>query len=225
MKKNMLIAILVGTLMTAVVLTGCQSSAANTESEENAETSDAVVKPLYPMENAQDAMADGGYPVSFTADDLVKTDTGYELTVEVYNYDQYEIEDIDTLEKGSKIRFCNQEITVDEVEKDDDTGYVTINGGIENGGIELTVEDGVYRTETMDNYPSYYSLGKITIPLSEDVTFEDWANSETGEDSTVAQLSDLPAEIADSEIEFTCYNTVITVRQEQIVQIIRYWVP
>lgn len=231
MKKNLLGTILVGTMLTMVTATGCGASVSNTETEVNTETgtateeSETVVKPLYPLETAQDALADGGYSVSFTADDLVKTDAGYELTVEVYEYDRYEIEAIDNLANGSKIQFCNKEMTVDTVEKTPETGYVVINGGVENDGMELMEEDGLYRTVTFDNYPVYYSVGKVTIPLADDITFEDQANSDQGADPTIVELKDLPDAIENSDISFTCNNTVITVRQEQIVQIIRYWVP
>ena len=34
-----------------------------------------------------------------------------------------------------------------------------------------------------------------------------------------------PIAIKNSDTTFNCNNTVITVRQEQIVQIIRYWIP
>lgn len=155
----------------------------------------------------------------------MKTDAGYELTVEVYEYDRYEMEAIDNLESGSKIQFCNKEITVDKVEKNSETGFVLINGGIENDGIELMEEDGVYRTVTFNDYPVYYSVGKVTIPLADDITFEDQAASEQESDQPIVGLKDLPDAIENSDISFGCNNTVITVRQEQIVQIIRYWVP
>ena len=229
MKKNLLVIMLVGAVLTVGAATGCGASApdaeigVNTETGTNTEESEAVVKPLYPLETAQDALADGGYSVSFTADDLIKTDGGYELTVEVYEYDRYEMEAIDNLESGSKIQFCNKEITVDKVEKE--TGYIQINGGIENDGIELMEEDGLYRTVTFNDYPVYYSVGKVTIPLSDDVTFEDQAGSEQESDLPIVELKDLPDAIENSDISFGCNNTVITVRQEQIVQIIRHWVP
>ena len=229
MKKNLLVIMLVGAVLTVGAATGCGASApdaeigVNTETGTNTEESEAVVKPLYPLETAQDALADGGYSVSFTADDLIKTDGGYELTVEVYEYDRYEMEAIDNLESGSKIQFCNKEITVDKVEKE--TGFIQINGGIENDGIELMGEDGLYRTVTVDDYPVYYSVGKVTIPLSDDVTFEDQAGSEQESDLPIVELKDLPDAIENSDISFGCNNTVITVRQEQIVQIIRHWVP
>ena len=173
----------------------------------------------------QVSLADGEYSVSFTADDLIKTDGGYKLTVEVYEYDRYEMEAIDNLANGSKIQFCNKEITVDKVEKNSETGFIQINGGIENDGIELMEEDGLYRTVTVNDYPFYYSVGKVTIPLSDDVTFEDQAGSEQESEQPIAGLKDLPDAIENSDISFGCYNTVITVRQEQIVQIIRHWVP
>lgn len=249
MKKKLLVTMLVGIVLIAAAVTGCGDSAAksetggdtetagdtgtagDTETAEDAENGidteaqDAVVKPLYPLETAEDALADGGYSVSFTADDLVQTDAGYELTVEVYEYDRYEVEAIDNLEKGSRIEFCGKEITVDELEKDSETGYLEINGGIENDGMELTEEDGLYRTVTFNDFPVYYSVGKVTIPLSDDITFEDQANSEQESDQPVVELKDLPDALKNSDISFTCNNTVITVRQEQIVQIIRYWVP
>ena len=229
MKKNLLVIMLVGAVLTVGAATGCGASApdaeigVNTETGTNTEESEAVVKPLYPLETAQDALADGGYSVSFTADDLIKTDGGYKLTVEVYEYDRYEMEAIDNLANGSKIQFCNKEITVDKVEKE--TGYIQINGGIENDGIELMEEDGLYRTVTVDDYPVYYSVGKVTIPLADDITFEDQAASEQESEQPIAGLKDLPDAIENSDISFGCNNTVITVRQEQIVQIIRYWVP
>lgn len=243
MKKKSFVTLITVTVLTVAAVTGCGASApdaeteVNTETEVNAETevntetgtdvegAETVVKPLYPLETAQDALADGGYSVSFTADDLVKTDAGYELTVEVYEYDRYETEAIDSLASGSKIQYCNEEITVDTVEKDSETGSVLINGGIENNGIELMEKDGLYRTVTMNDYPVYYSVGKVTIPLSEDVTFEDQADSEQESGASVAGLNDLPDAIENSDISFSCNNTVITVRQEQIVQIIRYWIP
>ena len=123
MKKKLLVIMLVGAVLTVGAVTGCGASApdaeigVNTETGTNTEESEAVVKPLYPLETAQDALADGGYSVSFTADDLIKTDGGYKLTVEVYEYDRYEMEAIDNLANGSKIQFCNKEITVDKVEK------------------------------------------------------------------------------------------------------------
>ena len=74
----------------------------------------------------------------------------------------------------------------------------------------------------MDDQPIYYDLGTITLPLSTDCTFEDHADLEQ---NLVYEYEDVPSAITSSETPFNCYNTVITVRQEQVVQIIRYWIP
>jgi len=70
-----------------------------------------------------------------------------------------------------------------------------------------------------------YSVGKVTVPLADDITFEEQAGSEQESDLPIVELKDLPDAIENSDISFGCNNTVITVRQEQIVQIIRHWVP
>lgn len=229
-KKTSLFTVMVSIIMIAILTTACATStpAAQTEPEaESAAPETDVIVPLYPLENAQDALADGGYSVAFTADDLAQTDAGYELTVEVYDYDRYEIEAIDKLTTGSQIQFCNKIVTIEDVEKNAETGFVIINGGVENDGIELKEEDGLYRTVTMNDYPVYYSVGKVTIPLAKDVTFEDQASSENGPDSEgeIAQADAVPEMIEKIDIPFNCTNTVITVRGEQILQIIRYWTP
>lgn len=203
--------------------------AGGNDARELLDTAQAIVEnlgytmPLYPLESAADALADGGYAVAFEAKDLVRTEQGYTLTAEVYDYDRYELEDIRKLQVGDQIQVCREPVTVESLQRTD--GTVIINGGIENGGVELVEDDGLYRTITMDDYPVYYDLGEITIPLSSDCTFEDHADLEKEPDGVVYEADALPAALQNSETPFTCYNTVMTVRQEKVVQIIRYWVP
>ena len=214
-KMTRLWVVLLGGMLLTGILAGC-----GTEAE-----SEQVIMPLYPLESAQDALADGGYSVSFTADNLVQTETGYDLTVEVFEYDRYEMKNIEQLAPGSQIQVCNEIVTVEKVENNTETGFVMINGGIEEGGLELKEEDGLYRTITMDDYPVYYSVGKVTIPLSEEVTLEDHVDWDKEPDGEVYDLAGLVEIVQSDDTYFTCANTVITVRQEQIVQIIRYWTP
>lgn len=114
-------------------------------------------------------------------------------------------------------------MTVESIRRDN--GTVIINGGIESGGVELIEDDGLYRTYAMDDHPIYYDLGTITLLLSTDCTFEDHADLEHEPDGLVYEYEDVPAAIQASETPFNCYNTVITVRRKQVVQIIRYWIP
>ena len=234
-RKKSLLTLLTGALLITAVTTACATSAPNTKNETEAKsevstetekpevsnTAD-VILPLYPLESAQEALADGGYAVSFTADDLTKSEKGYDLTVEVYEYDRYEIEPIEKLKAGSNIQFCKETITVDTIEKDEKTGSIYINGGFEKDGFALIKEDGLYRTTTADGNPAYYSVGKVTIPISPEMTLEDHANPKNEPDGEITQYKDLPESLQNSKTPFDYIDTIITVRQEQIVQIIRY---
>ena len=234
-RKTSLLTLLTGALLITAVTTACATSAPSTQNEteaksevsvetEKPEVSNAadVILPLYPIETAQEALADGGYAVSFTSDDLTESEKGYDLTVEVYEYDRYEREPIEKLKVGSNIQFCEENITVDSIEKDEKTGIIYINGGFEKNGFSLIEEDGLYRTTTSDGNPAYYSVGQVTIPISPEMTLEDHANSENEPDGEITQYKKLPESLQNSKTPFDYINTIITVRQEQIVQIIRY---
>ncbi|MBS7387578.1 MAG: hypothetical protein KIG30_03280 [Eubacteriales bacterium] len=176
--------------------------------------------PLYPLESAEDAVADGGYAVAFSAADLKKTEDGYTLTAEIYDYDRYEMEEIDNLKQGDRIQICQQPVAIGSITRED--GTVHINGGTEAGGVDLVEDDGIYRTNGSDGQPLYYDLGSLKLSLSKDCTFEDQADLQGESEGTVYEYPELPAAIEKSGEPFRAVDTVITVRMEQIVQIIRY---
>ena len=176
--------------------------------------------PLYPLESAESAVADGGYAVAFSAADLKKTEDGYTLTAEIYDYDRYEMEEIDNLKQGGRIQICQQPVAIGSITRED--GTVHINGGTKAGGVDLVEDDGIYRTNGSDGQPLYYDLGSLTLPLSKDWTFEDQADLQGESEGAVYEYPELPAAIEKSGEPFRAVDTVITVRMEQIVQIIRY---
>jgi len=176
--------------------------------------------PLYPLESAESAVADGGYAVAFSAADLKKTEDGYTLTAEIYDYDRYEMEEIDNLKQGGRIQICQQPVAIGIITRED--GTVHINGGTKAGGVDLVEDDGIYRTNGSDGQPLYYDLGSLTLPLSKDCTFEDQADLHGEAEGAVYEYPKLLAAIEKSGEPFRAVDTVITVRMEQIVQIIRY---
>ena len=176
--------------------------------------------PLYPLESAESAVADGGYAVAFSAADLKKTEDGYTLTAEIYDYDRYETEEIDNLKQGGRIQICQQPVAIGSITRED--GTVHINGGTKAGGVDLVEEDGIYRTNGSDGQPLYYDLGSLTLSLSKDCTFEDQADLQGESEGAVYEYPEVPAAIEKSGEPFRAVDTVITVRMEQIVQIIRY---
>jgi len=176
--------------------------------------------PLYPLESAESAVADGGYAVAFSAADLKKTEDGYTLTAEIYDYDRYEMEEIDNLKQGGRIQICQQPVAIGIITRED--GTVHINGGTKAGGVDLVEDDGIYRTNGSDGQPLYYDLGSLTLPLSKDCIFEDQADLQGESEGAVYEYPELSAAIEKSGEPFRAVDTVITVRMEQIVQIIRY---
>jgi hypothetical protein len=93
------------------------------------------------------------------------------LTLTAYSIDTYKASEIDNLQKGDTILFRNDTIITDKIERGK---YISINGGIEFGGVDLTAhEEGTYRVLLMDNHPQYSELGKVKLPLSPALTIID----------------------------------------------------
>lgn len=247
-KRKSYLTIMAGTALAAILTTGCQPKAEpdtlkedadvvaeveaeamdSSEEETMAEKADTenVIRPLYPLTNAEDALADGGYSVSFAAEDLTQNDDGCEVTVEVYEYDRYEETAIADLKVGDQIEINNEDITVESVEFSTESGYIEINGGWgEENGYNLCEDGGLYRTTVENDYPLYYSVGKVTIPLSEEAEFVDHSDFETEPDGIVYEYGEIPKALENPNLYLCPENTIITVRGEEIVQIICYWVP
>ena len=154
-----------------------------------------------------------------------------QATLSVYGYDSYLPEDIDALQEGSVLRIHDQgdttvtKLTVTSIDRDADNGYVTINGGIEAGGVELTLDHDVYRTVTFDDYPVYYEMGEVTLPLAGGVTLsyssadpQAEAVETTGADAVAAAIN------ADPD-NWTTYNTTLVVQGGKVLEVRRIWVP
>lgn len=154
-----------------------------------------------------------------------------QVSMDVYSYDAYEKDAIDKLQMGDAISTHldgadeAQDVTIESIEKDDEHGAVTINGGIEEGGVELWLDHDVYRTVTMDDYPVYYKVGELTLPLADDATMED----SSADPQASAVESDGAAAVeeafnADPDY-WICNNTTVFTDGGKVSNIVRVWVP
>ncbi len=154
-----------------------------------------------------------------------------QVSMEVYSYDAYEKDAIDNLKEGDVISTHldgaddAQDVTVTSIEKNDDTGYITINGGVEQGGVDLCLDHDVYRTITMDDYPVYYKVGELTLPLEDNATMED----SSADPQASAVESDGAAAVeeafnADPDY-WICNNTTVFTDNGSVSNIVRVWVP
>ena len=208
------------TASSAVSSAPASSAAASSEAEQT-----GAVQPI--EQGSLEDMKTENY--KFAADITAIKDG--QVSMEVYSYDAYEKDAIDNLQVGDTIRTHldgaddAQDVTVESVEKNAETGYISINGGVEQGGVDLCLDHDVYRTITMDGYPVYYKVGELTLPLADDVTMED----SSADPQASAVESDGAAAVeqafnADPDY-WVCNNTTIFTDGGRVSNIVRVWVP
>ena len=157
------------------------------------------------------------------------------LTAKVFGYDIYKKEDIENLAVGDKITFheegaaWNQVVNdaVTSIEKNDEYHLVSINGGMEQpGGLDLKLEDDdTYRTMTFDDYPVYYEMGEVTLPLAGGVTLSD-SSADPQASAVETDGADAVAEAVNAEPDgWMPNNTLVFTEDGTISSIVRIWVP
>lgn len=224
------------------ILAGCGSAASSGSTAGSAASS----APASSAASSAPAETDAAEPIDTEDGDVIEElqngDSSYKVhaaitnvsddsvTLDVYGYDAYEQADIKGLQTGGILRTHDQEtgkladVTVDSIETDAESGYVTINGGIEEGGVELCLDHDVYRTVTMDDYPVYYKIGEVTLPLADDVTLEDSSADPQASAMESSGKADVARDLADSD-NWNVTNTTVFVEKGQVFDVQRVWVP
>lgn len=224
-----------------VILSGCMKR----ETQDAKEGGAIRSLPLQFAEKACSDMPDGSYAVVFDGIDLKKTDNGFELTLEFFDYDRYSKEDILAIKQGDTINITlyenagkesktsHTDLTVETIEikndKDGNPQTAILNNGLEQGGVELyfNKDFDVFENCSWDDYPIYYSIGEASIPISKDMTFQDCIDYDTLPDGLITYYDDLPGSIIEAEekCQFTYLSMEAVIRNREIVQLIRNWVP
>lgn len=241
-KKRMLLA---GVLALSV-LTGCSSAsaasatssmaasmaaaspAASSEVVSQPETAEGVVLPIAQGSLEEIKTGSDQFAADITSVDAKKR----QMTMTVYAYDSYRTEDIDGLEAGKAIRIHPdgaveaQDLTVESIEWDEGDGHrFHINGGIEQGGVDLWRSNDVYRTVTYDDYPVYYMVGEFVLPMDENITLSD---SSSGVDAASVETNGTNgvASAVGADLDsWTEYNTTVSTTDGKVSNILRIWVP
>ena len=245
MNKKMLAA---AAILAVGILTGCGASGSG--STASSAVSSAPASSAVPASSraAEEGAIEPINMLTWTLDDLDKTDTvtfisagivsgvqNGSLTANVFSYDLYKKEDIESLAVGDKITFHeegaeqNQLATVEvkSIEKNDQYGLVSINGGMEeSGGLDLKPEDDdTYRTMTFDDYPVYYEMGEKTLPLADDVVLKDSSADPQDEAVETTGAAAVAAAINADPDNWTAYNTTLVVQGGKVLEVRRIWVP
>lgn len=179
---------------------------------------------VYPLpDTTMENLTDATLSISLEEGDAYVDDTGkMQMKVKIYTYDLYDAIDITQLKVGDTIVRHTDEVTVTSVERGE-SGFLCINGGLENGGFELAAGGGgIFYEIGFNDAKNWYELGEATIRVSVDFVGHDSADPERGE--VVIYPGDfLVGAVAD--YDFTPYNTTIRVEAGQIVEMTRVFVP
>lgn len=157
------------------------------------------------------------------------------LTAKVFGYDIYKKEEIEKLAVGDKIAFHEEGAAQDQcvttevksIERNDQHHFVSINGGMEQpGGLDLKLEDDdTYRTMTFDDYPVYYEMGEVTLPLAGGVTLSD-SSADPQASAVETDGADAVAKAVNAEPDgWMPNNTLVFTEDGTISSIVRIWVP
>ena len=226
-------------LAVGVGLAGCGASASTAsspaDSAASAVSSETQTTEVQPMQGVslRDPLADGTYHISFEHDKVWVGERKNTINdAVVYDYDRYAAAEIEALSEGDAIATHldgtenTTVLTVERIERKD--GYVTINGGMEEGGIDLCKEDDHYRTLTWDDYPAYYEVGVVKqLVMADDIELSDGA-ADFEADPVIVKGDRAVCDAMSSEEDvygWNAGNTTVTIQDGEITHADRIWVP
>ena len=209
--------------LSVLALSACAAKQVNSDTQKDSNTAETEQQPdsaqtaetqqpaqeakrIEPLPESLDlnALTDATVAASFGADD-----------------DIYDMVDIAQLAVGDTIVVDGKDMVV--TSREDENGFVTINGGLEQGGVDLTSDDsGVYYAVGLDDTKSYHELGKITVPVAEGFVLTDNADPEHPDETYAAANL---AELAASEPGFTANNTLATIEHGELTVLARSYTP
>lgn len=239
MKWNHKIGTLTVLLALGITMAGCGASgstagsaAASTTSTTSSEAQKTEVQPMQGV-LLSEPLPDGTYHISFESDKVWVGERKNTINdAVVYDYDRYTAPEIEALREGDTIATHlngTEEITaltVESVERENN--YVTINGGIEEGGIDLCKEDDHYRTLTWDDFPVYYEVGVAKqLVMADDIELSDGA-ADFEADPVIVKGDRAVCDAMSNEEDgygWNAGNTTVTIQNGEMTHVDRIWVP
>lgn len=239
MKWNHKIGTLTVLLALGITMAGCGASgstagsaAASTTSTTSSEAQKTEVQPMQGV-LLSEPLPDGTYHISFESDKVWVGERKNTINdAVVYDYDRYTAPEIEALREGDTIATHlngTEEITALTVESiERENNYVTINGGIEEGGIDLCKEDDYYRTLTWDDFPVYYEVGVAKqLVMADDIELSDGA-ADFEADPVIVKGDRAVCDAMSNEEDgygWNAGNTTVTIQNGEMTHVDRIWVP
>ena len=225
MKKMMIAVLLISFLCAACTQEQAETSEHST-TEAVATSEDTSPKKIMPLPCTVDVnqLYDCTLAVSLEEDALRRDESGnLKMHLTVHTYDFYDMVDISRMKVGDTIYINRQDLLITSLEETQ-YGSVLINGGLENGGHELrTAESGVYYETGFSDVKSYYEIGSVTLPLSEEFVYVDASDLDLGE--TIWSLEEFESTYEKIAFYFQPSSTSVVVENGVITSLTRVYVP
>ena len=217
-------------VLACVLLAGCGAAAeppttkpAHTEDTSTRETEGArIIQPL--PDGTMEALSDSIVSVSFGEGDFYRTGSGETmLKIQIYTYDKYDLVDISMLQPGDILKTCNGEVVVESTQVNE-FGTILINGGLDNGGLNLVTNDsGIYYAQGYSDLKSWYLAGEAEFPVSDSFEFTDYADRDKG--TVVLRAADFLNKNPGIDYHYQPSDTVVRIENGQIVAMERSYTP
>ena len=121
---------------------------------------------------------DNQFMAGFRGSDIREDGGQLVIDLTVCTYDLYDAVDISMLAAGDTLVVKGEDIPVTAVAEEN--GGVTVNGGLENGGVDLiSAGGGTFRVLLENDAPDLYEAGTITLPVAQDFVLTDDSDPES----------------------------------------------
>ena len=180
MKRLFKATLSLGLALGVLGLSGCGTPAADSGSA-SAGGSQGEARRVEPLADTLDvsALAEGDqqFTAGFRGSDIREDGGQLVIDLTVCTYDLYDAVDISMLAAGDTLVVKGTEIPVKTVEQGDG---IAVNGGLVNGGIDLTsAGGGTFRVLLENDAPDLYEAGTITLPVAQDFVLTDDSDPES----------------------------------------------
>ena len=181
MKRLFKATLSLGLALGVLGLSGCGTPAADSGSA-SAGGSQGEARRVEPLADTLDvsALAEGDqqFTAGFRGSDIREDGGQLVIDLTVYTYDLYDAVDISMLAAGDTLVVKGEDIPVTAVAEEN--GGVTVNGGLENGGVDLiSAGGGTFRVLLENDAPDLYEAGTITLPVAQDFVLTDDSDPES----------------------------------------------
>lgn len=179
------------------------------------------IAPL-PAPYSLEALTDATVPASFSNEDFSWTDSNLIFTV--YSRDIYDAVEISQMSIGDTLIFDGNFIVVNDILQEND--YITVNGGVEEGGAWLRASDGgTYVAALFDDHATYTCLGRVTLPLGNDFMIIDCGDEPHEPSDTITSGHKPYMEAKAGVRDFCMLNTRLRIENGIVTCITRHWIP